>query len=295
MVVVHVDHLTRPDTGSEARLVAAQARRLGMPFVSVRVEPPGTRLRAGVEGTLRELRYGRLASLGGLLGIGSVVTAHTRDDQIETILLRLLSGSAALGASGMGRESRIATASGTLTVIRPLLDIQRADLLAVLRMSCTPHAEDPSNLDPRYRRNRIRHEVIPMLREIDPGFADALARSVELARLDAEVVDHIARIDFSKHAGPDAGCWLIDRDYLRSVPETVGGRVLRLALDAIVEQDGREITRERIAAVLAAARGRTGAVIELPYGVRAHIERTSVRLDTIASPKRVEGYGSDES
>ena len=281
LVVAHVDHRTRPETRAEARLVAAQARRLGLPFVSVRVDEPDGGNTGGPEAELRELRYRRLARLARSLGIGTVVTAHTRDDQVETVLLRLLSGSSPLGAAGMERESQIDTRDGSLQILRPLLGIGRADLLRVLELTRTPHAEDPSNLDPRYRRNRIRHELLPLLRDIEPGADQALLRSVELARQDAEVVEQLARARYAEVVSESGDVVAIERSFLEQGPDAVAGRVLKMVVTGLVSGDAREVTHERIAAVLAAARGRTGATIELPYGLRARIGPDHVRIERV--------------
>ena len=294
VIVANVDHRTRPETADEARLVAEQARRFSLPFVAVRVEGMADEMEGGPEAALRELRYERLARLSRSLGIHTVVTAHTRDDQVETVLLRLLTGASPLGAAGMEHESTFDTRHGTIRLLRPLLGVGRADLVTVLELTQTPHAEDPSNLDPRYRRNRIRHELLPLLRDIEPGADQALLRSVELARQDAEIVEALAQERYRAVVRRDGeGAW-VDRGFLRSEPAAVSGRVLKMVATGLIGGDAREITHERISAVIAAARGRTGAVIELPYGLRAIIERDHVRIEDLRGEETGERVATDD-
>ncbi len=279
VIVAHVDHRTRSETQVEARLVAQQAARFGLPFVSVAVSGDDDQhLDGGIESRLRQKRYERLARLARTIGVASVVSAHTRDDQVETVLMRLLSGSSPLAAAGMSSVTRLATTSGDLQVLRPLLQVSRDQLRDLLELTDTPHAEDPSNADTRFRRNAVRHDVIPLLERISPGFGGAILRTIDLARQDAQVIDAMADQVFEEIAThPGTEC-LIERIALRNYDVAISSRVVKRAIQRMVSGDAREVSYERIRAVLDAASGRTGAVIELPYGLRAVIEREVVRL-----------------
>ncbi len=283
VIVVHIDHRARAGSACEADLVAVQARRFQLPFISAAVSAdPVLTGDHGRESELRDARYEALARLGTALCISTVVTAHTRNDQVETMLLRLLSGAGPVAAAGMRRATVLETRAGPIHVLRPLLDVTREELVDLLQRTGTSAFEDPSNEDTRMRRNALRHNVIPELRRIDPGFEGAVIRSIELARNDAEVVDSLARDRFETCVRVDERSCSISRELLRNEPEAISSRVVRTAIQLFTDGDSREVSRERITAVLRAAEGRTGTVIELPYGLRAIIEKRLVRIVTAA-------------
>ena len=174
VTAIHVDHRNRPGSGDGAAAVAAVAEALGARFVaeSVEVEPgPNFEARA------RRARYGVLPA--------GVLTGHTADDQAETVLLNLMRGSALDGLAGIRPEGR------------PLLDLRRHETAGLCRRLCLPVVEDPTNLDPAHRRNRIRHEVLPLLADV--AERDVVPLVARQARLVRDAVDHLgaeaARID----------------------------------------------------------------------------------------------------
>lgn len=174
---VVVDHGLQPGSDAVASRAAEQARELGLDpvrVVRVRVGDAG-----GPEAAAREARYAALSAAARELDARAVLLAHTLDDQAETVLLGLARGSGASSLQGM------APVSGLWR--RPLLGIRRAET----RASCADQGiepwHDPHNLDPAYRRVRVRERVLPVLEaELGPGIAEALARTAEQAREDAE-------------------------------------------------------------------------------------------------------------
>ncbi|HMM41534.1 MAG TPA: tRNA lysidine(34) synthetase TilS [Thermomicrobiales bacterium] len=275
-VVVHVDHRTRENSAAEGALVAGLSAKLGIPFVRSAVV---ANWREGDHVSEHQLRRARFDALGRVvtsLGLDAVVTAHTQDDQVETILMRILGGAAPTGASGMRAESTIGTAAGPLRILRPLLDVSRRELVAVLDAAGVEPAHDPSNADPRYRRSVLRSEIVPALRREFPGFPTTLLRSVSLARLDGEVVDAVAAEAYGRIACDTAAGVALARAIFRDLPRAVASRVVVSAarqVSSTMDADWRELTTERIGAVVDAARGRTGALIQLPYGVDVRVER----------------------
>jgi tRNA(Ile)-lysidine synthase len=167
VTAVHVDHGSRPGSAAEAEVVADAAARLGAGFrrESVLV-PPGPNF----EARARHARYGVLPS--------DVLTGHTADDQAETVLLNLVRGAALDGLAGMPPEHR------------PLLRLRRHETLTLCHAVGLEPVIDPTNTDPRHRRNRIRHEVLPLLDEIaGRDVAAVIARQAELVR---DAVDLLA-------------------------------------------------------------------------------------------------------
>ena len=181
VTALHVDHRLRPGGAAEAAACAGVCARLGVPFESVAVE-----VRAGnVQAEARRARYAALADSAARAGATRIATGHTRSDQAETVLLRLLRGA---GAKGLGA---IPPRRGA--VVRPLIDRSRGEVLAYLAERGLPHVEDPTNATPRYLRNRLRAEVVPRLEALAPHAERALARAADLLRSDERALDRRAR------------------------------------------------------------------------------------------------------
>jgi tRNA(Ile)-lysidine synthetase-like protein len=283
-VVAYVDHRARAESAEEGGLVARLCQRFGVPITRVRVRDWELTREAPAEADLRERRYEQLARVARSLGLDGVATAHTRDDQVETVLMRLLSGAGGVGGAAMRAVSIIEADGLPLPIVRPLLEISRVELEKVVKALSIEPLHDPSNLDTRYRRNAIRREVVPVLNRVAPGWSTALLRSVTLARRDAELVDAIAAEHYRAHASATERRVEIERAFLRRAQPAIATRVIRLAILALVDGDAREVTFERIDSVRVAAEGRTGARIELPYGIVARIGR-----DAIVMERRGEG------
>jgi tRNA(Ile)-lysidine synthase len=146
---------------------------------------------ATLEEAARDARYEFLRRTAERLGARYVVTAHTADDQAETVLHRVIRGSGIAGLCGIGRTRPLGPA---VTVIRPLLGVRRSDLLAYLEEIGQSYRDDSSNADRQFTRNRIRHELLPRLAaDFNPGVVDALLRLATLAGEVQAVID--ARVD----------------------------------------------------------------------------------------------------
>jgi len=278
--VVYVDHLTRPESASDGNAVEALAMRFGLPSIRTIVRSSdvddGT---SSPEDRLRQLRYAALARVAHEHNTRAIVTAHTRDDQVETVLMRLLSGSGGLALAGMLPVSFLSTAAGDIEVHRPLLDISRSELVEVLERAGVEPRIDATNRDPAYRRNRLRHEVVPVLSDVYPGFDNALLRAGKIASRDAAALDRLATATAEECVTQRDGSVCIDRAKLRLLDPAIASRVIRLAAASLMPENHRELTFERIESVRAAVTGRAGAVIELPYGINARIERAEVVLE----------------
>lgn len=177
---VTVDHGLQNGSAGRARAVGAQLAGLGLDPVDVVHVPTGS-VGHGPEGDARAARYAALDGAAERHGASVVLLGHTRDDQAETVLLRLARGSGARSLGGMP------AVSGRYR--RPLLGLSRQTVRAAVPPNVTPW-EDPHNADPAYRRARVRHDVLPVLeRELGPGVGDALARSAALLQADADALD----------------------------------------------------------------------------------------------------------
>jgi tRNA(Ile)-lysidine synthase len=189
--VASFDHGTGAHAARATRMVAREARKRGLEVVMGKLSdaPPGSRGR-GQEAMWREARHGFLAATARARG-ACVVTAHTRDDQIETVLMRELRGSGARGLAGQ------AVASG---IVRPFLTLRRSTLEAYARARGVSWEEDPSNASRAFLRNRVRHDLLPAMRRADPSIDDTLwAIGVRAAGWRAEVEALVdARLPFQQ-------------------------------------------------------------------------------------------------
>ncbi len=175
-VAVHVDHGIRDGSQAEAGVVAKSARALGFAFESLRVDVPDG---PDLEARARKARYEALPP--------SVLTGHTMDDQAETVLLNVLRGSATDGLRGMRHE--LARETGG-RVTRPLLGLRRSETETLCRLWGLEVVRDPSNRDPRFRRNRLRHEGLPLLSDIaGRDVVPVLARQAEIIDSEVELLD----------------------------------------------------------------------------------------------------------
>jgi tRNA(Ile)-lysidine synthase len=277
VVVLHVDHLTRPESGLEGEFVAGLADSLGLPVERLTIAPgdPGG---SSPEAWLRERRYDALDAACHRLGLTAVVTAHTLDDQIETVLMRLFTGASGLALTGMRETSSRQTSAGVLTIQRPWLGISRREIEAIPGLFGVKPVHDPTNTDPTFRRNAVRHDLVPRLAEIFPGFEQPLLRAVELASRDARTVDALAEEAWGRAVVIDGDRVRVERAFVRREPASVVSRVLRRAVLHLSDADDRDVTFERVEAVRRAAHGRSGAQIELPGGVVARIDRDAIVL-----------------
>lgn len=140
--------------------------------------------RLGLEEAARKLRYEFLERTADELGCDRIATAHTADDNAETLLLNLIRGSGAKGLSGIPpRRGKI---------VRPLLETERTEIEAYLEAKGVPHVEDSSNESLAFSRNRLRKEILPLLRELNPALNESLGRTAALLRQDEELLSALA-------------------------------------------------------------------------------------------------------
>lgn len=210
---VTIDHGLQPGSAGRAIEIVERLREVGLDPVELEtVTPTGE---GGPEASARTARYAGLARVADRCGAAAVLLGHTRDDQAETVLLGLARGSGGRSLAGMP------SVSGRYR--RPLLGLDRQ----VVRQACAAEGlvawEDPHNADPAYTRSRVRHTVLPVLEsELGPGVAEALARTSELLRADADALDEWAERAHAE-ASSDGG---LSVELLSTQPTAIRRRVL---------------------------------------------------------------------
>lgn len=193
VIAAHFDHGLRQDSHGDVEPVQHLADRFGVRVVTGRgdVAPHAWATRQSIEAAARELRYAFLERVADETRADTIATAHTRDDQIETVLMRILRGASARGGRGIhARRGR---------VVRPMLSVARADTHAYCRAHAVPFVEDPTNADVRFERNRIRHVVLPELRMVYPGIDDCLLRIAENAGAEFRRAEEAATRQLQTH------------------------------------------------------------------------------------------------
>jgi tRNA(Ile)-lysidine synthase len=191
LIAAHVNHKLRgADADDDQVFVERLCRQLGLDCEAATavVDAAAGGRGQGIESQARKERYAILEAMAGRLGARFVVTAHTADDQAETILHRILRGTGLRGLAGMSRSRRL----GGATLLRPLLQIGRAELAAYLHDRGQPFRTDATNGDVRFTRNRIRRELLPLLAEhYNPSIVAALKRLGALAGEAQALIDDL--------------------------------------------------------------------------------------------------------
>lgn len=220
------DHAMRP--AAEVAREGAVARRvacdLGVPVVEGRA-----RTRPHGEAAARTARYRWLARAAAKVGVIACVTGHTRDDQAETVLLRLVRGAGARGAAGMAADAPwpvVVPSAPALRLLRPLLDVSRVEVEAYLAALGVDAAQDPSNESREYARNRVRHDVLPLLAEVNSNAAAHLAAFAAREREDDAALSAWAARWLDAYTKPSAGALALPRKALAALPQAVARRAL---------------------------------------------------------------------
>lgn len=261
LAVCHVDHGLRADGPREAEFVRGLATRLGCPVLVERVRVdhrPGR----SFEAAARTARYAALDGAARAVGARRIALGHTAADQAETVLMRVLQGAGPRGLAGIPvRRGRL---------IRPLLEVERPTILAYLAAEGLPWVEDPTNQDPKLLRNRIRHELLPLLAAHGwPRIQEALRRTARASRESVEALDDLLAPRAAALARPSPGGIALDLAALRGLPpggvKTVLRRVLRdVAGRSPVRAGLRAAHLDQLAGLVAA---RPGARVRLPGGL----------------------------
>ena len=234
--VLTVDHRLRPESASEAEAVARQAAALGLRHVILVWD--GDKPRTGLQAAARAARYRLMAAYAGAHDIGAICTAHTQDDQAETLLMRLARGSGLDGLSVMAPVGSLPNGDpiggDRLVIVRPLLEVSKTRLQATLRQRGIGWIEDPSNASPAFERVRLRsaRAALDSL-GLTPAMLSLSARRLQQARvaLDRWVCDLLdpAAGVVEVHA---CGFISIDRHRLGALPEEIVVRLLNRAMAA---------------------------------------------------------------
>lgn len=202
-VAVHMNHCIRGKASDgDALFVKKLARSVNVPFEAGRSDVPRRARRKGIsiEMAAREARYEFFRRTAGRFGAETVATAHTADDQAETVLLKLARGAGPVGLGGMDFE----TSLGGLRVVRPMLEVSRDQVLKFLKSRNISWREDETNEDISYLRNNVRHKILPLLESaLNPSLRSALLRTAEVLRDENRWLEELAAQTFKRCVNDD--------------------------------------------------------------------------------------------
>ncbi|MGE5114524.1 MAG: tRNA lysidine(34) synthetase TilS [Acidobacteriaceae bacterium] len=263
--VVHFNHGIRgAESDADAEFVASIAKehRLALRQSSGDVPRHAKKWRLSIEATARRLRYEFFRSLLGTGKMDKIATAHTLDDQAETVLLRVLRGAGTRGIAGIHPTLRLERGS----IIRPILGISRTEVEAYLASVGQPWREDSTNADTSYTRNRIRHELLPLLeRDYNPNIRQVLADAAEVTREeDAHwevLIEALAKMAIASQDGKVSIRF--------GTPGAQSVAIQRRLLRRAAEQAGVQLDFQHVEQVLSLLAKPKGTEIELPSQWRA--------------------------
>ncbi len=314
---VHVHHgLRGAEADADEAFVRSLCERLDVPLTVEHVNTAARQAakREGTEEAARELRYAAFRRLLHAGSIDTVTTAHTLDDQAETVMMKLLRGAWTEGLSGIHPAIVEAADAGEIAlrgtpspsrqragrIVRPLLNVRRVEIEAYLRERGQGWREDSSNQDVRYTRNRVRHELLPLLRTFNPGIDETLARTASAAR-DEEAfwAAEMARLlpglllpgkpvrGGGRAVGTGVGerSCALDLDRLKALAPAVRRRLVRAAAATLACRLSSVETAKLLALsgldTYPGLPGRIGARLELAGGLRAERSARELRLSRV--------------
>lgn len=255
----HYEHGLRGEESlRDMHFVEECCQSWGIDFVAERgdVLSHAAKKRMSTEEAARELRYDFLQRAALQLDCDRIATAHNADDNVETVIFNLARGGAARGLSG------IPPVRGN--IIRPMLCLSRGEIEDYIRREGLSFVEDSSNLQDVYSRNIIRHRIVPVLREINPGLCRAVSRSSELLRQDEEFLDLLAKDFIDRNYNGES----LDTNELRGLHRALATRVIRRLWN-------RSLSFEHVEAVLDFASGAGLGSLDIPGG---RLQREQGRL-----------------
>ena len=274
----HYHHGMRGEAAdADAAFVSQWCADRGVPCVVERgdVYAEAERRGLGVEETGRRLRYEFLRRAAAELGCGRVATAHNADDNLETLLLHLARGTGLHGLAGIPPRRG--------EIVRPLLTTSRAEITAYLEEHNVPHVEDATNADEYYARNRIRRQVVPVLRQLNPRLTESAAETMGYLRADDDFLNAqaAAACQNARWAEDDL---VIEARYIAQLPAAIAPRAVRRLLEMMGDGD-TNCSAAHLKAVVSLARGEDpSAVAYLPGGRLAQRVYQELLLTTQADP-----------
>jgi tRNA(Ile)-lysidine synthase len=235
LLVAHFNHRLRPEADSDAAFVRRVAEGLGLPFVTDSADVAAYAAEGGlsIEEAARELRYQFLFREARRVGAQAVATGHTADDQAETVLMHFLRGAGLSGLKGMPPRVFLPVFDAEIPLVRPLLGWTRAQTEAFCRENGQDFLTDLSNADTAYFRNKLRHELLPLLETYNPQIRQSLEKTARALQGDHELLSEAVEAAWLKTATPGAGFVAFDLPGLQALSVPLRRNLFRRAAFAL--------------------------------------------------------------
>ena len=274
--VAHLNHQLRgAESDSDAGYVSDLARRLDVLATIERRDVAAYRDQKGIslEEAAREVRYSFLAEVARAIGASKVVVGHTRDDHIETILMHLLRGAGTAGLCGLQPSSVLPYGenSGQLKVVRPLLELSRQETLDYCQRYNLAPRSDSSNVSPSFLRNRVRLELLPVLRSYNPGIDKALLRLADIAGDDVSFIEKQASLLWKKLASEEDDIIYLDMSQMVASPRAMQRQIFRRAVRQL-RGNLKDVEADHIEAMVGFLSKPAGKKLCLPDGLTLSTE-----------------------
>lgn len=279
----HLNHSLRGDASDvDAGFVADTFRSLSIPLTSEKIDVASYRQehRLSLEEAARRVRLDFLARVMAKQAAGAVAVGHTHDDQAETVLQHLIRGSGLTGLRGMQPTATLQIADTSVTLVRPMLDITRAETEEFCRAIGVEPRVDESNQSHEMTRNRVRLELLPIMERINPSVKDALVRLSRSVALDLALIER----EVSEAAGSvvhhNADGATIERAAFSRLDLSIQRHLLRRTVGAVQSGTG-DLTERHVNAMLKLMPGPAGKSVDLPGGVHFAVsyDEAYVRLE----------------
>jgi len=243
IIVAHVNHSIRQESGSEEAHVESISKTLHLPFFSTKVDVGAYSHsnKLSMEESARYLRYEFLFHVAEENKAQALAVAHHANDQVETVMMHILRGAGPAGLRGMAYRSFLAGFSEGIPIIRPLLGMWREEIEDYCRQENLDPSVDQTNTDTKYFRNRIRHELIPYLETYNPQVKQHLWQLAYLAQAENAFVDSAMEVSLDTLMSQKGkGFFIIKRDEFAAAPAAIQRRILRCTISELRE-DLRDI------------------------------------------------------
>ena len=274
--IAHLNHKLRgAESDEDAWYVVDLGHKLGIPVIMDTRDVTAYRDRrhCSVEEAAREVRYGFLAEAASRVGANCVAVGHTRDDQVETVLMHLLRGTGIAGLRGLQPKSVLLAGldKSPLTVVRPLIEVFRYETVDYCRRHNLEPRSDSSNASIAFLRNRVRLELLPTLREYNPKFDAALLRLSEIAAVELAYLDGQAARLWPKVARVETGAVYLDKARMLRLSPVLQRHLLRWAAEQLLG-NLRDIEADHIETMMNFLSMPAGKSLHLPHGLRLSLE-----------------------
>ena len=278
--VAHLDHRLRgQDSAADAEFVAQTCAKLGIDCTVENVDVLAFRTehRMSLEEAAREVRYRFLANVAEQVGADAVALGHTSDDQVETVLMNVIRGSGLRGLRGMMPTSKRRIGGIDTTLCRPLLNLSKQDTIAYCEALDLVPRSDESNCSREMTRNRIRLELLPLLRDMNPAFGDAILRLSRNVNDALSVVNRKVDSAWTEVVVEEGESIRVDREKFCELDEAVRTHLMMRALSH-VKGAARGIERVHIEDATRAVLKSPGLQLHLPEGLRLAVEQRSALI-----------------